>query len=633
MNYLSAENLSKSFSEKILFDKISFGIARGEKIALVARNGSGKTTLLRILAGLEKPDSGQVTLRKDIRQVYLDQDPQMDPELTVLENIFRDSNPVVQIIKNYEACLERNEESPSEEARKELEYLMQRMDDNNAWDYEVRIRQVLSSLDIHHLNQKTGKLSGGQKKRVALAKVLIEPADLILMDEPTNHLDLEMVEWLEDYLSEANVSLLLVTHDRYFLDNVCDKIIELDQGKIWTYDGNFTYFLEKKLERESAETSEKDKARNILRTELEWIRRMPKARGTKSKARIDAYHDLKEKTGLKKTEQKLKLDVKMNRIGGKVLEFKKVYKSFGDKKILSGFDYTFRTGERIGIVGKNGCGKTTFLNLVTGLEPADSGKVNVGETIVFGYYSQHGLELKEDKRVIELVREYADVIQLSDGTKVQASQFLNLFQFSPEMQHTFVSRLSGGERRRLHLLTVLVRNPNFLILDEPTNDLDLLTLGILEEFLYHYKGCLLIVSHDRYFMDKLADHLFIFEGEGKIRDYNGTYSEYRLEQESKTREQNKIRSQEAKEIRIAEKAERTVSAEKRKLTYKERLEFERLEKEIEELEAEKTRLENRLSEQGSGHEELKNLSERMDSVLREIETKSMRWLELSEFTA
>jgi ATP-binding cassette subfamily F protein uup len=632
MNYLSAENLSKSFSEKILFDKISFGIARGEKIALIARNGSGKTTLLRILAGLEKPDSGQVTLRKDIRQVYLDQDPQMDPELTVLESIFMDSNPVVQIIKNYEACLERNEESPSEEARKELEYLMQKMDDNNAWDYEVRIRQVLSSLDIHNLNQKTGKLSGGQKKRVALAKVLIEPADLILMDEPTNHLDLEMVEWLEDYLSDANVSLLLVTHDRYFLDNVCDKIIELDQGKIWTYDGNFTYFLEKKLERESAETSEKDKARNILRTELEWIRRMPKARGTKSKARIDAYHDLKEKTGLKKPEQKLKLDVKMNRIGGKVLEFKKVYKSFGDKKILSGFDYTFRTGERIGIVGKNGCGKTTFLNLVTGIEPADSGKINVGETIVFGYYSQHGLELKEDKRVIELVREYADVIQLSDGTKVQASQFLNLFQFSPEMQHTFVSRLSGGERRRLHLLTVLVRNPNFLILDEPTNDLDLLTLGILEDFLYHYKGCLLVVSHDRYFMDKLADHLFIFEGEGNIRDYNGTYSEYRLEQESKSRELNKIRSQEAKENRIAEKVERTVSAEKRKLTYKERLEFERLEKEIEELEAEKSRLENKLSEQGSGHEELKNLSERMDSVLREIETKSMRWFELSEFT-
>ncbi len=632
MNYLSAENLSKSFAEKILFDKISFGIAKGEKIALIARNGSGKTTLLRILAGLETPDSGQLSLRKDIRQVYLDQDPQMDPELTVLECIFRDSNPVVQIIKNYEACIERNEESPSEDARKELEILMQKMDDHHAWDYEVRIRQVLSSLDIHHLNQKIGRLSGGQRKRVALAKVLIEPADLILMDEPTNHLDLEMVEWLEDYLSNANVSLLLVTHDRYFLDNVCDKIIELDQGKIWSYDGNFTYFLEKKLEREGAEASEKDKARNILRNELEWIRRMPKARGTKSKARIDAYHELKEKTGMKKPEQKLQLDVKMNRIGGKVLEFKKVYKSFGDKKILEAFDYTFRTGERIGIVGKNGCGKTTFLNLVTGLEPADSGKINVGETIVFGYYSQHGLELKEDKRVIELVREYADVIQLSDGSKVQASQFLNLFQFSPEMQHTFVSRLSGGERRRLHLLTVLVRNPNFLILDEPTNDLDLLTLGILEDFLFHYKGCLLIVSHDRYFMDKLADHLFIFEGDGKIRDYNGTYTEYRLEVENREKVQGRLKSAELKAGRMAEKTERAALIEKRKLSYKERLEFERLEKEIGELEAEKALLERKLSGEASGHIELQNLAERMSTVLNEIETKSMRWLELSEFS-
>ncbi|HNQ62139.1 MAG TPA: ABC-F family ATP-binding cassette domain-containing protein [Bacteroidia bacterium] len=630
MNYLSVENLSKSFSEKILFDGISFGIAKGEKVALIARNGTGKTTLMRILAGLESPESGQVTIRKDIRVVYLDQDPSLDPELTILESIFRDDNPVVSLIRDYEACLEQNSENPRQEAQDMLSTLMAKMEAANAWDYEVRVRQVLSRLDIHHLNQKIKSLSGGQRKRIALAKVLLEPAELILMDEPTNHLDVEMVEWLEDYLSQSGIALLLVTHDRYFLDNVCNKIIELDRGKLFSYDGNFSYFLEKKLEREVNEASEMDKARNILRTELEWIRRQPKARGTKSKSRVDSFYELREKTSGKRTEEKMKLDVKMNRIGGKVIEMKKVYKAFDKLKILQGFDYTFKTGERIGIVGKNGCGKTTFLNMLIGTEEPDSGKINVGETIVFGYYSQQGLELKEDKRVIEVVKDHAEMIQLSDGTKVQASQFLNLFQFPPEQQHTFISKLSGGERRRLHLLTVLVKNPNFLILDEPTNDLDLLTLSILEDFLMHYKGCLVIVSHDRYFMDKLVDHMFIFEGDGVIRDFNGTYSEYHRAKEEKEKVEAKQRSLESKEGREKLKEAAASATEKKKFTYKEKLEFEALEKEIELLENEKTELGKLLSDASAGHEELRKWAERMDDVIHLIDEKSMRWLELSE---
>ncbi len=630
MNYLSAENLTKSFSEKILFDSISFGIAKGEKIALVARNGTGKTTLMRILAGLESPEGGQVTLRNGIRMVYLDQDPQLNPELTILESIFHDESPVVRVIRDYEACLEKNEEDPSEASQAELHELISKMEEANAWDYEVRVRQVLSQLDIHHLNHKVKTLSGGQRKRIALAKVLLEPADLILMDEPTNHLDVEMVEWLEDYLTQSNLSIFIVTHDRYFLDNVCNKIMEIDRGKLYSYDGNFSYFLEKKLEREVNESSEMDRAHNILRTELEWIRRMPKARGTKSKSRVDSFYALQEKTSGKKVEEKIKLDVKMNRIGGKVIELKKVYKSFSDLKILAGFDYTFKTGERIGIVGKNGCGKSTFLNMLVGLEQPDSGKINVGETIVFGYYSQQGLHLKEDKRVIEVVKDFAEMIQLSDGTKVQASQFLNLFQFPPEQQHTFVSKLSGGERRRLHLLTVLVRNPNFLILDEPTNDLDLITLGVLEEFLLHYKGCLLVVSHDRYFMDKLVDHMFIFEGDGKIRDFNGTYSDYHKEKELKAREEAKLKSLESKSAKEKEKLVELAIPEKKKFTYKEKLEFETLEKELAALEAEKINLAKQMSNGEANHDDLRNWAERMNEVISSIDEKSMRWLELSE---
>lgn len=627
MNILSVENLSKSYGEKSLFEKISFGISRGEKIALIARNGSGKTTLMRILSGKDTPDSGLVTYRKNIHIEYLEQEPFMDPNKTVLETIFDYNNPSVQLMREYEGVLEKVQLHPTIELQNELQRLSTLIDNAGAWDYEVRVRQVLSKLNIHQLDQPVRQLSGGQKKRIALAKALIDPADLILMDEPTNHLDVEMVEWLEDFLTRSQLAVLLITHDRYFLENITNKIIELDHGNLYLYEGNYSYFLEKKAEREFNETREKDKARNIMRTELEWMRRMPKARGTKSKARIDSFYVLKEKAAGRKKEDGINLDVKMNRIGGKVIEMKKVYKSFGDVHLIKGFDYTFRTGERIGIVGKNGAGKTTFLNMITGTELPDSGKINVGETIVFGYYSQEGLEPEEDKRVIEIVKDFADVIQLSNGTKVSASQFLQLFQFPPEMHFTYYSKLSGGEKRRLHLLTVLIKNPNFLILDEPTNDLDLLTLNILEDFLLSYKGCLLVVSHDRYFMDKLIDHLLIFEGNGNIQDFNGRYSEYRMEIEEKEKAEAKEKNQ-----LIAANKELAVNKlkAKKKFTYKEKLEYENLEKEILALEEEKTVLTEKLSSGKGNHVQISEWALRMQKIIGEVEVKSMRWMELSE---
>ncbi len=627
MNLLSIENLSKSYGDKILFDSISFGISKGEKVALIARNGAGKSTLMKILAGKETPDSGQVTFRKDLNVEFLEQDPYMDPERTVLDTIFDAKNPSVQLMREYELMVERDALHHSPETQKELERLSMLIDDANAWDYEVRVRQVLSKLNIHNLDQQIRQLSGGQKKRIALAKALIDPADILLMDEPTNHLDVEMVEWLEEFLTRSQLSLILVTHDRYFLENITDKIIELENGNVYTYEGNYSYFLEKKDEREFNETRERDKARNIMRTELEWMRRMPKARGTKSKARIDSFYELKDKAAGKKKEGKMELDVKMNRIGGKVIELKKIYKAYDDLKILTGFDYTFRTGERIGIVGKNGAGKSTFLNMLIGDELPDSGKINVGETIVFGYYNQSGLELKEDKRVIEVVKDFADVIQMSDGSKVNASQFLQLFQFPPEMQYTYVSKLSGGEKRRLHLLTVLIKNPNFLILDEPTNDLDLLTLGILEEFLLNYTGCLLVVSHDRYFMDKLVDHLFIFDGEGNVKDFNGRYSEYRIMLDEKEKSETK---QKAKQVQAKADVEIKAIPVKKKISFKEKFEFETLEKEIGTLEVEKEILTAALSGGETDHTKLSKWAKRMEEVLAEIEIKSGRWLELSE---
>lgn len=630
MNLLSVENLSKNYGEKSLFEGISFGIEQGQKVALVAKNGTGKSTLMKILSGQDVPDRGKVTLRKDIRVSYLDQNPVFPPESTVFESAFHSDLPILKVVREYERCLaeyemRRDKHVGNSQLQSQLELATARMDESNAWDYESRIKQVLSTFRIHHFDQKIKELSGGQIKRLALAHALIDQPDFLLLDEPTNHLDIDMVEWLENFLSRAAITLLLVTHDRYFLDNLCTEIIEIEDGRLFSYQGNYSYFVKKKAEREFNEGRETDKARNLMRTELEWVRKMPKARRTKSKARLEAFEDLKEKAGGKRKEETLSLDIKMNRIGGKVIEMKKVYKGYGDLKILKGFDYTFKTGERIGIVGQNGSGKSTFLNLITGLEPVDSGKINAGDTVIFGYYSQQGIKLKEDKRVIEVVKAIADVIPLADGTKVTASSFLTMFQFAPEMQHTFVSKLSGGEKRRLYLLTVLIKNPNFLILDEPTNDLDLITLNILEEFLLNYKGCLLIVSHDRYFMNKLVDHLFVFEGEGKVADFNGTYSEWREKKEALEKAEEKRQRNEKSTAKAVEKK----TEEKRKMSFKEKFELEQLEKDMASLEAEKKELNEKLNS-GSGHDELMQWSRRYEEVINLLDEKSFRWLELSE---
>jgi ATP-binding cassette subfamily F protein uup len=636
MNLLSVEGLSKSYGEKQLFKDLTFGIAQGEKVALVARNGTGKSTLLRILCNKDTADGGRVVFRKDLRISFLDQNPIFNEELSIIDAVLLAENEITLAIKRYEKAIDSQTDEMDALQSKNLEQAMAQMDNTNAWAYEVRVKQVLDKLGLIKLNQQIKTLSGGQKKRVALAKVLIEEPDLLIMDEPTNHLDVDMIEWLEEYLENKDLSLFLVTHDRYFLDNVCNKIIELDNQKLFTYQGNYSYFLEKKAEREFNSAREVDKAQNLMRKELEWIRRMPKARGTKSKSRVEAFYDLKEKATEKRQVNEMELNVKMSRIGGKVIEMKKVYKSYDDFKVLKGFDYTFKTGERIGIVGKNGIGKTTFLNLITGKEEPDSGKINVGETIVFGYYSQAGLNLKEDKRVIEVVKDnIAEVISLGDGSKVSASQFLTLFQFPPEMQYTFVSKLSGGEKRRLFLLTVLVKNPNFLILDEPTNDLDLLTLQTLEEFLLHFKGCLVVVSHDRYFMDKLVDHLFVFEGEGIVKDFSGNYREWRdqvteLELETKKKQKQLLSDQKIEKQIELEQSVAVNNSKLRKKSFKEKYEFEQLQSEISILEAEKKELDQKLAGNSGTHEEIVIWSKRIGEVIEAIDEKELRWLALSE---
>ncbi|MCK7558102.1 ATP-binding cassette domain-containing protein [Chitinophaga sedimenti] len=543
MHYVTVEGLTKSFGEAPLFEDISFHIEEGDKIALVALNGSGKSTLLRILCGKDVPDAGKVWIHKDVTVVMLEQNHGFDLQKTVIENIFDHSHPILNAIREYELLTDEDAE-PDPIA---LTDAIAKMDELGAWHFDSKVKQILGKLNIHHLDQKVGSLSGGQQKRVALAKVLIDIGfehkhTLLIMDEPTNHLDVSMIEWLENYLDQENVTLLLVTHDRYFLDSVCNEIMELDNRQLYIYKGNYENYLEKKAAREESEKASVEKARNTYRKELEWMRKQPKARTTKSKSRQDAFYEVKERASAKLESQQLELNVKMSRLGGKIIEMKKVYKAYGEKVILKGFDYTFKKGERVGVVGKNGAGKSTFVNIIMGHESADSGKINVGDTIIFGNYSQEGLKIKEDMRVIEFVKNIAENFPLADGTKVSAAQFLQLFLFPPEKQYTYVSRLSGGERRRLHLLSILFRNPNFLILDEPTNDLDLPTLSILEEFLLNYQGCILIVSHDRYFMDKLVDHLFVFEGEGEIRDYPGNYTQYREWQKDQEKQEPKRKS-------------------------------------------------------------------------------------------
>lgn len=627
MNYLLVENLTKSFGIRVLFENITFGIQKGQKVALIARNGTGKTTLMNIIAGLDSPDSGQVVVRSGVTKAYLSQVQNYPSDVTVWEAIFQQKSPVTDAIKGYELALHSFEQNNSDETEKQLNDAMHEMDRLGAWDFEAKVKQVLSKLKLSDVEATIGQLSGGQVKRVALASVLLSEPELLIMDEPTNHLDIEMIEWLEDYLSSKNTTLLMVTHDRYFLDNVCNTIYEMDNNTIFQYNGDYSYFLQKKAEREAIQMSEVDKARNLYSRELEWVRRMPKARGTKSKSRMDAFDEIKEKAFSLRKSREMEINMRMKRMGNKIVELIKVSKEFEQKKLFDQFTYSFRKGERIGIVGNNGSGKSTLLNLITGKDTPSAGKVIVGDTIEFGYYHQQGMKLKEDLRVIEVMKEIAEVIEMDKNTKLTASQLLQRFDFTPEMQWTPVSKLSGGEKRRLYLLTVLVRNPNFLILDEPTNDLDILTLNKLEEFLMEFPGCLIIVSHDRYFMDKLVDQIFVFEN-GNLSVFGGNYTQYRLAKEIEE-EERKIKQQ---QVQQAVQVEITAPEKKKeKLSYKEKLEFDKLEGELEALENEKNVLNNQLNAGITNHEELMKITNRLAEVSAELDAKTDRWLYLSEF--
>ena len=629
MHYASIENISKTFGVRTLFKNITLNVEEGDKIALVARNGSGKSTLLKIITGLDTPDEGTVWVHKDIKVVMLQQDNDFDGNKSIWDNVLRLDNPVVKVVKEYEQFLEEGLEDIDK-----LGELMARLDDLNAWSFESDLKQILGKLNLHHLNERVGNLSGGQKKRVALAQALIE-ADLhagrclLILDEPTNHLDVDMIEWLEDYLAAAKVTLLLVTHDRYFLDAVCNEIVEIDEEKVYVYKGDYDNFLEQKSLRLEVQQSELQKDKNIFRKELEWMRKQPKARTTKSKSRQDAFADVEDRVKLKKDVEEVSLQVKMTRLGGKILELIKVHKSYGDLTIMKGFEYTFKRGERIGVVGKNGVGKSTFLKIALQQEKPDSGKINHGDTVVFGNFSQDGLVYKEDKRAIEYVKSMAEFFPLNDGSKISASQFMEKFGFSAEQQFTPLSKLSGGEKRRLHLMSVLFLNPNFLVLDEPTNDLDLQTLRTLEEFLMEYPGCILIVSHDRYFMDRMVDHLFAFEGNGVIRDYPGNYTQYReaIANGSLT-DDRQIMKQEPK---LAEPMKATSSnSNGQKFSFKEKRELELLEKEMPELQKEKAALEIKMNEGNPGFDELQKAAERIGKIVQLLDEKEMRWLELSE---
>ncbi|MFN5318532.1 MAG: ABC-F family ATP-binding cassette domain-containing protein, partial [Bacteroidia bacterium] len=616
-NYLQVDRLSKSYGERVLFSSINFGLQQGQKTALIAKNGAGKSTLLRIVAGRDVADSGDVVFRNDISVAFLDQDPAYEPEKTIQETVFSWNDPRMDAIRKYELLLEQNADGAV------LEQAIRKVEDLKAWDIEARVKEILGRLNIHNLAQKMGTLSGGQRKRVALAALLVREPDLLILDEPTNHLDIDMIEWLESWLRRSNVSILMVTHDRYFLDQVCTDILELDRESIQRYKGNYAYYLEKKEAARQAFNSEVEKARNTFTRELEWMRRMPKARGTKAKARIDQFYEIKDKASQRLKDDQIQLSVKMNRLGGKILELVKVSKRYGETVLIEPFTYTFKRGEKIGIVGKNGCGKSTLLKMITGDLESDSGKITTGETVVFGYYAQDGIKLSPDKRVIEVIKDVADVIPLADGRNLTASQLLNLFLFPPPMQYTPVEKLSGGEKRRLYLLTVLMKNPNFLILDEPTNDLDIQTLNILQEFLESYTGCVLIVSHDRYFMDTLADHLFIFEGNGIIRDYNGNYTDYR----SELSEKEKSSTQAPKQVpeMVVEKSKSNV-----KPSFKEVHEFNQLDAEIPKLEEKLQQLTHELNSGISDHVELNRLGEELKTLNEMLEEKTMRWLELSE---
>lgn len=617
VSYLQVDGLTKSFGDLILFKDISFGIAEGQRVGLIAKNGAGKTTLLNILSGKEGYDGGNIVYRRDLKVAYLEQDPHYPEELTVLEACFHHGNSTVELIKEYEKCMET-------EGHPGLEELLIRMEHEKAWDYERQAKQILSQLKIRDFNQKVKHLSGGQLKRVALANTLITEPDLLILDEPTNHLDLDMTEWLEEYLQRANLSLLMVTHDRYFLDRVCSEILEIDNRQVYQYKGNYTYYLEKREERVNAVTVEIERANNLYRTELEWMRRMPQARGHKARYREDAFYELEKVAKQRFNNDNVKLDVKASYIGSKIFEAEHLFKSFGDLKILDDFSYVFSRYEKMGIVGNNGTGKSTFIKMLMGEVQPDSGTIDIGETVRFGYYSQDGLQFDDQLKVIDVVQNIAEVIELGNGKKLTASQFLQHFLFTPETQHSYVYKLSGGERRRLYLCTVLMRNPNFLVLDEPTNDLDIVTLNVLEEYLQNFKGCVIVVSHDRYFMDKVVDHLLVFNGQGDIRDFPGNYSHYR-----DWKEMRDLRQKEEEKPK-EEKTDRVRLNDKRKMSYKEKREFEQLEKDIAALEGEKKQIELALCSGALSVDELTEKSIRLPEVNNLIEEKTMRWLELSE---
>ncbi|MBD3636836.1 MAG: ABC-F family ATP-binding cassette domain-containing protein [Crocinitomicaceae bacterium] len=621
MNYLSVENLTKSFGDRVIFKDLTFGIDKGDKVAIVAKNGAGKSTLLKILCGDETEDSGRIVYRNEVRVDYLEQAEKFDGNKTVFDEVLDTDTQETEAIKNYSKALKNPEDTAF------YEKAFEQMNITNAWDYEVRVNTILSQLKLEDHYQKLGELSGGQKKRVALAKILINEPDIMILDEPTNHLDLDMIEWLEEHLSQTQATIIMVTHDRYFLEVICTTIFELEDQTLYKYEGNFSYYLEKKAERQEILEATIGKAKNLMRTELDWIRRQPKARGTKQKARVDAFQGLKKVATQKIQKDELTIKVQMNRLGSKIVELHRLGKWFDDKKLINDFSYVFKKGEKVGIVGPNGSGKSTFLNMLTGSEEPSKGKIVIGETVVMGYYHQDGMKFKPDKRVIEIIRDIAEYIPLAKGRKLTAAQFLEMFLFPRDMHFNYVEKLSGGEKKRLYLMTILMKNPNFLILDEPTNDLDIFTLSVLEDYLQEFEGCLLIVSHDRYFLDKLVDHTFYFKGDGEIKDVLGNYTAYR---EFLKKEVSDEREKTKKE-KISAGSSQNQDKEKSKLTYKEKQEFEALESEISALENERDQLMEKMNSGEEDSQSVNQMAIRLSEIGALIEQKEMRWLELSEY--
>lgn len=618
MNLLTVENISKSYGELVLFSGISFGINKDQKIALIAKNGSGKTSILNIMAGKDSCETGQVTVRKDIKVSFLEQEPPLDPGLSVEQTIFSTDNEILKVIASYEKAVE----NPGDE--RAYQRAFEAMERHNAWDFETQYKQILFKLQLTDLDAKVSTLSGGQRKRLALANALLGKPDLLIMDEPTNHLDLEMIEWLEAYFSKENITLFMVTHDRYFLDRICNEIIELDNNQLYSYKGNYSYYLNEKDARMERESVEQHKSKLLYKKELDWIRRQPKARTTKSKSRIDDFKEIKQRALARKKEHQVELELNMERLGSKILELHKVSKAYGGKTILNKFDYSFGKGERVGIIGKNGTGKSTFLDLITQRESADSGKIVVGDTIKFGYYTQKGISVKEGQKVIDVIREFGDYIPLKKGKQISAQQLLERFLFDRKKQYDFVEKLSGGERKRLYLCTVLIQNPNFLILDEPTNDLDIVTLNVLEGFLLDFPGCLIVVSHDRYFMDKIVDHLFIFQGDGTIEDFPGNYTDYRVYASSQLAERREQRANAPEKSEKSKERERSGG-----LSYMEQKEHKQLEKDIQGLEERKLELQNKFADPGLKGDEIDRLSMELKEVSDAIDQKTERWFELS----